>query len=252
MVLIVCGALLADSQPSPHDPSKMLKAVRMKDATFSTFVSDGSGGGGRDGEGWIVLFYMPWCGYCKDVLPVWDRLADELRGEFSVGKVDLEAETAIKFRFRHKVKGFPTMMFIKDGVMTAYAGNRDMNNLKMFARGGWKEGGNDASAPLPPDPALWTLPEKAIAYIHDFVLEIMSGYSSIWHAHQKEFLAAISTAFSLGGIFGFLVKAFIDTVLLPPLPPRAARPRPKMPQPRANSPANTAGRPPHPALTKRD
>ena len=38
------------------------------------------------------------------MLPVWERLADELKGEVSVGKVNLETETAVKYRFRHKVR----------------------------------------------------------------------------------------------------------------------------------------------------
>jgi len=29
---------------------------------------------------------------------------DELKGEVSVGKVNLETETAVKYRFRHKVR----------------------------------------------------------------------------------------------------------------------------------------------------
>jgi thiol-disulfide isomerase/thioredoxin len=59
----------------------MLIAEEMRDDGFARAVAENGGGGGRDGEGWFILFYMPWCGYCKEVLPVWDRLADELRGE---------------------------------------------------------------------------------------------------------------------------------------------------------------------------
>ena len=46
-----------------------------------------------------------------------------------------------------------------------------------------------------------------------------SGYSGIWQAYRNEFVAAISTAFSMGGIFGFFLKILIDSCLFPQVPP---------------------------------
>ncbi len=40
---------------------------------------------------------------------------------------------------------------------------RDINHLKKFARGGWREEQKEASADLPPNPADWTLPEKVLS-----------------------------------------------------------------------------------------
>ena len=94
---------LAGNLAAHHDASSMLSAEAMTDRTFSALIAANGGGGGRAGEGWFVLFYMPWCGYCKEVLPVWDRLAEELKGECGVGKVNLEAENAVQYRFRRKV-----------------------------------------------------------------------------------------------------------------------------------------------------
>ena len=143
------------SVPAPRGPSadvlaprragcsSMLTAEEMRDDGFARAVAAGGGGGGRDGEGWFILFYMPWCGYCKEILPVWDRLADELKGEVrsgrsvgergglhaagaaipanarrvsvlrrclltvprsgSIGKLNMESEKATAHRFRHKV-----------------------------------------------------------------------------------------------------------------------------------------------------
>lgn len=38
---------------------------------------------------WFVEFYAPWCGHCKALQPIWENLADSLKNEIHVGKVDV-------------------------------------------------------------------------------------------------------------------------------------------------------------------
>ena len=186
------------------------------DTTFSKFVAADGGGGGRDGEGWFVLFYMPWCGFCKEVLPVWDRLAEELKGECSVGKVNLEDEKGIQYRFRHKVKGYPAMYFIRNNTVAAYTGTRDINHLKEFARGGYRLVDKDASGPVPPDPTTFNMFQTILAHTEDFILDVASGYRGVWRDYRNEFLAGISTFFSLVGLCMLMrLTSFVGLELAP-------------------------------------
>ncbi len=61
----------------------------------------------------IVDFWAPWCGPCKMVAPILDKLAKELAGKAIVAKVntDEHSEWAMKFG----VQGIPTMLFIHNG-----------------------------------------------------------------------------------------------------------------------------------------
>ena len=62
----------------------------------------------------IVDFYADWCGPCKMVAPVLDRLAKKYDGKLSIYKVDTEAEQELAGMFG--VQSIPTLLFIpKEG-----------------------------------------------------------------------------------------------------------------------------------------
>jgi len=61
----------------------------------------------------IVDFWAPWCGPCKMVAPILDKLAKEYSGKIVVAKVNTDdnPEWAGKFG----IQGIPTMLFFSSG-----------------------------------------------------------------------------------------------------------------------------------------
>lgn len=63
----------------------------------------------------LVDFFAEWCGPCKMMAPVVDKLAQEYAGLAKVAKVDVDHNIEIAMRYR--VQGVPTFAVFKDGVM---------------------------------------------------------------------------------------------------------------------------------------
>ncbi|KAK6488493.1 protein disulfide-isomerase A6-like [Huso huso] len=81
---------------------------------------------------WLVEFYAPWCGHCKNLEPVWAAAASEVK-EQTKGKVKLGAVDATVHQMiasRYGIQGFPTIKVFRKGEQPEdYEGGRSKADI---------------------------------------------------------------------------------------------------------------------------
>jgi thioredoxin 1 len=61
----------------------------------------------------LLDFGAVWCGPCKALEPIVEKLADEYQGKVRVGKLDIDDSPGVTIKFG--VRGVPTVVVFKEG-----------------------------------------------------------------------------------------------------------------------------------------
>ena len=80
-------------------------------ATVDTFAADVLEGSNRVPV--LVDFWAPWCGPCRSLAPVLDRIARDYAGRLLLAKVNVDEEQALATQFA--IRSIPTVLLINQG-----------------------------------------------------------------------------------------------------------------------------------------
>ncbi|OIW07023.1 hypothetical protein TanjilG_02657 [Lupinus angustifolius] len=101
--------------------------VVLTDETFNEVVLD-------ETKDVLVEFYAPWCGHCKSLAPIYEKVATAFKLEGDVVIANLDADKYRDFAEKYGVSGFPTLKFFpkNNKAGDAYEGGRDLDDFVAF------------------------------------------------------------------------------------------------------------------------
>ena len=77
----------------------------------------------------LVDFFAQWCGPCKMMAPLVEKMAEKYEGKMKIGKLDVD--DAMEIAQKYRVASIPTFIFFKNGEAVAtFVGGMSANELE--------------------------------------------------------------------------------------------------------------------------
>uniref|UniRef100_A0A1A8L317 Protein disulfide-isomerase A6 n=2 Tax=Nothobranchius TaxID=28779 RepID=A0A1A8L317_9TELE len=99
--------------------------IELTDDNFDKLVLE-------SGDVWMVEFFAPWCGHCKNLEPEWTAAAtavkEQTKGKVHLGAVDATVHQVLASRY--EIRGFPTIKIFRKGEEPeVYQGGRSRGDI---------------------------------------------------------------------------------------------------------------------------
>ena len=179
--------------------------------TDETFEHQTQSSTGQTTGKWFVDFYAPWCGHCKKLTPVWDKVAGKVAVEnpddgIVIAKVDVTENPELGERFA--IKGFPTLLYFAGRKMYRYSGPRDVESLAEYVTGGYA---SDSPKEVPPPPSFFDVQMKSFRTLVRANSQLGSLADDFEHILAKRKNAA-AVLVLIGAFFGLAVGFFLGGI----------------------------------------
>merc|ERR1712159_706509 len=78
----------------------------------------------------MVEFYAPWCGHCKKLAPIWDKLGEHYKDNEKVIIAKMDSTTNEVEQVN--IRSFPTLKYFSKGEIIDYTGGRTFDDFKKY------------------------------------------------------------------------------------------------------------------------
>lgn len=152
----------------------------------------------------LIMFYAPWCSFCKRLKPDYAAAATELKGHSVLAAMDLNRPENSALRRHYNITGFPTLLYFERGSLKhRYEGENNKDAIVKFMK-------NPQQQPKAPKEQPWSEEPSDVVHLTKETFEatlqknpsVLVMFYAPWCGHCKkmkpEYVSAAATLKSEG------------------------------------------------------